>query len=148
MMLCCFLTSQNELRMGKNIPMSSTLTFSLHTEEEKQNRLQRDINSASKSICLCQEETTKLTALCSQLEKDMSSLVTDNAKLSHQLELAEKEAAKDEVLFAQQRTKMAAHKEATKLVERSLPVQQNLESAQASINSLKEKSEHNGSYIF
>ena len=105
------------------------------------NNLQRDIDAASKSICVCQEETTKLTAVCSQLEKDMSSLVTDNAKLSLQLKLAEEEAAKDAGVFEQQRTKMAAHKEATKLVERSLPIQQKLESTQASIDSLKGKSE-------
>ena len=105
------------------------------------NSLQRDIDAASKSICLCQEETNKLTTVCSQLEKDMSSLVTDNAKLSLQLKLAEEEATKDTVVFEQQRTKMAAHREATKQVERSLPLQQKLESTQASIDSLKEKSE-------
>ena len=63
----------------------------------------------------------------------MCSLVTDNAKLSLQLKLAEEETAKDAVVFEQQRTKMAAHKEATKLVERSLLLKQKLESTQYSI---------------
>lgn len=91
-----------------------------------------------------------MTDLCSQLEKEMALIVTENSTLSLKLKLAEEEAVKNDSMFEQQRTKMAAHREAAKIVERGLPIQQELERIQTKLADLKDKSEwpvHTGSIV-
>ena len=111
------------------------------SEKDHLQSIKRDIYSASKAICLAQDQAGKTSLECENLEKEISTLVSEIQDMKSKLAVT-REKIKEEGRVQQGcREKMERHKVGTEEVERCCPVQQELGELKRKITDLKDKRE-------